>query len=109
MQDHIVRVGARARALGVVRLLECVRHPKKRGAARACERAAAPCRDVGDAEALGKDPRREVVQISSTGGNLANESALEGGRHPNQDSPSVRTASSQTASTLARAQPWRPQ
>ena len=93
---------ARACGLGVDRVLERRGHAQQRDAACAGERAPATRGGEGHAEALGQDPRGEVVQVPPAARDLADEGALEGGRHPNEDAAPLRSASSQTASTIAR-------
>ena len=102
LQDHVVDVSARAGGFGVDRVLEPLRHAQKRLSAPAGERAAPPRGGVREAEALGQDPGGEIVQVATAARDLANERALQGGRHPNEDASAVRSASSQTASTIAR-------
>ena len=54
-----------------------------------------------DVEGVGEDADGDVVEARSPAGGLADESLLQGGRRPNEDALAWRSASSQTASSIA--------
>jgi hypothetical protein len=56
---------------------------------------------VGDAVGIGQDRDGDVVQARAPAGGLADESTLERGRHADEDAFPRRSASSQSASSLA--------
>ena len=56
---------------------------------------------VVDAEGVGEDADGDVVEAGSAAGGLADESLLQGGRRPNEDALPWRSASSQSASSIA--------
>ncbi len=100
-ENHIVRVRAEALCLGLDRCLELLRHAQEHNRARARQRAPAVRRDVADAEGCGENADRDVVQAGTPAGGLANESSLEGGRRPDEDTLPLRSASSHCASSIA--------
>ena len=84
-EDDVVRVRAEAKRLGLDRGLELLRHAEEDDGARARKRAAAVRRRVVDAERVGEDADGDVVEAGTAAGGLANESLLQRGRRPNED------------------------
>ena len=84
-EDDIVRVGAEAERLGLDHVFQLLRHAEQHDGARARKRAATVRRLVVDAEPLGENADRDVVQAGTTAGRLADERLLEGGRGSDED------------------------
>src|SRR6478736_3912707 len=100
-EDDVVRVGAEAECLCLDCRLELLGHAQEHDRARAGQWAAPVRRCHLDAECVGEDADRDVVEARSATGRLADESLLQGGGSPNQDALALRSASSQTAISIA--------
>ena len=99
-------VDARVLAAGVLLqlVLESVRDAQEDDRARTGKRAPAAGRREGDVERVGEEADGDIVQAGAAPRRLPNERLLQRTGHPHEE-PFARTASTQSASTIARIRP----